>query len=602
MKVVIIGGVAGGASCAARLRRLDERAQIVVIERSGYVSYANCGLPYYVGGVIEDETALAVQTPESLRRRFAIDVRVRQEALRIDRAARTVLVRRLDDGGEYEEAYDRLVLATGALPVLPDVPGAGSPHVFTLRTVEDALALRRAVERQGVSRALVVGGGFVGLECAENLARRGMAVTVVQRGSHVLPTLDDDMAGLVHAHLRRSGVNLLLNARVERLDEADGGVEALVRCGSGAASAQPGVARSASAEPSAAACPETPGATRLRADVVVLAVGVTPDTRLARETGLELGLRGSVKVDAHMRTSDPAIYAVGDAVEVTSFASGRPALIALAGPANRQGRLAADAICGRNVSYRGSQGSSVIGVFGLTVASTGLTCRAARQAGLDFDYAVISAPSHATYYPGASGLTCKLVFERPGGRVLGAQVVGRQGADKRVGVIACAMRAGMTTADLAELDLAYAPPYSSAKDPVNVLGCVAENVLDGLVDQAHWDDVERDVLGVGGPARADVALLDVRTDGEYARGHLPGALHVPLDELRGRLSELPAGKLLYVHCQSGLRSYLACRILAQNGVRCANVAGGYGFYAASRAGDPPQEREGRPAGPCGMPA
>lgn len=560
MKVVIVGGVAGGATAAARLRRLDEAAEIVVIERTGYVSYANCGLPYYVGGVIERRESLTLQTPESFRSRFEIDVRVRQEVVSLDRAARRVTVRRLDDGSTYEEPYDELILSPGARAVIPPLPGVGSPRLFTLRTVEDTFRIADYVTEHHVRTATVVGAGFIGLETAENLVERGVSVTVVQRGSHAMPTLDQDMAALLHNALREHGIRLLLDSNVTGFEDVDDGIVTHVE-----------------------------GREPLEADLVILAVGVAPESSLARDAGLELGLRGSIKVDDHMRTSDPHIYAVGDAVEVRHAVTGAPALIALAGPANKQGRIAADNVCGIPSTFSGSQGSSVMRAFDRTVATTGLTLRDARAAGLDADAVVLTPANHATYYPGSSTLTLKVVFERPGGRILGAQAIGREGVDKRIDVIATAIRARMTAADLTELDLAYAPPYSSAKDPVNMAGYVIENLLAGLVEQASWDDVER--------AGEGVVVLDARTADERHAGGVEGALHIPLDELRARLGELPADAKLYVYCQSGLRSYLACRILSQHGLDCANVSGGYGFYEQTRL-DRSVPTEG--VGPCGL--
>lgn len=554
MKVVIVGGVAGGATAAARLRRLDEQAQIVVIERTGYVSYANCGLPYYVGGVIRDRARLTLQTPDSFWRRFRIDARTHQEVVSIDLAAKTVTVRRLHDGSTYLEPYDKLVLAPGALPVVPPIPGTDIEHLFTLRTVEDTFAIADFVEQTAPRSATVVGGGFIGLEMAENLTERGLAVTVVQRGGHVMPTLDDDMAPILHNHLRSHGVRLALNAAVAGFAQAPG------------RDAETG-------HRSARVATLLEGRDPLVSDMAILAVGVRPDSTLAREAGLELGLRDAIRVDERMRTSDPDIYAVGDAVEVVSAVTGQPALIALAGPANKQGRIAADNICGIPTSFTGSQGSSVMKAFDLTVATTGLTEKAARTAGLDCDAVILTPPSHATYYPGSHPIALKVVFEKPGGRIVGAQAIGREGVDKRIDVLAVAVRARMTAHDLTELDLAYAPPYSSAKDPVNMAGYAIENLLDGLVEQVRWSEA----LDAAGMPRGRV-LVDVRTDAEHARGHVEGALRIPLDELRDRLGELPRDATLYVHCQTGLRSYLACRILAQHGFACKNVAGGYSLW------------------------
>ena len=563
MKVIIVGGVAGGATAAARLRRLDENAQIVMIERSGFVSYANCGLPYYIGGTITDRAKLTLQTPQSFRNRFNIDARVRQEVVSIDRAAHTVTVRRLDDGTEYVEGYDKLILSPGARPVTPDLPGIDAERLFTLRTVEDTYRIAEFIERKQPRRAVIVGAGFIGLEMAENLRERGLEVTVVQRGEHVMPVFDADMASLLHNHLREHGVELLLKADITGFEETSDAIFTTLADGR-----------------------------VLESDLVMLSIGVVPESTFAREAGLELGMRGSIKVDATMRTSDPDIYAVGDAVEVTNVVTGSPALIALAGPANKQGRIAADNICGRESEFGGSQGSSVLKLFEFDAASTGLT--AARAAGIDAEAVILSPANHATYYPGAETMSLKVVFERGAGRILGGQAVGRGGVDKRIDVLAVAIRARMTAADLTELDFAYAPPYSSAKDPVNMAGFMIENILDGLVDQVTWDEALELATEDG-----DAILLDTRTAGERSRGGIEGALHIPVDELREHLQELPRDKRLLVFCASGLRSYVACRILSQHGFACANVSGGYGLHS--------QVKRGRTVshtcvGDCGLPA
>ncbi|WP_195419557.1 FAD-dependent oxidoreductase [Collinsella sp. D33t1_170424_A12] len=543
---VVIGGVAGGATAAARLRRLDEQAEIIMIERTGYVSYANCGLPYFIGGAITERRKLTLQTPESFHNRFRIDVRVRQEVVAIARAAHEVIVRDLETGETYAESYDKLILSPGARAVVPELPGVDAERLFTLRTVEDTFRIHGFVEREQPRSAVVVGAGFIGLEMAENLRERGLDVTVVQRGGHVMPTLDADMAAIAHNHLRNHGIDLKLDANVEAFEpQADGSMLTRVE-----------------------------GSEPLSSDMVVLAVGVAPEGTLAREAGLELGIRGSIAVDEHMRTSDEDIYAVGDAVQVKNFVTGDDALIALAGPANKQGRIAADNICGIESRFSGSQGSSVLKLFDLTVAGTGLTEVAARAAGIEAQHVVLSPASHATYYPGSSSMTMKVLFEAGTGRILGAQAIGMDGVDKRIDVLATAIRAHMDATDLTELDLAYAPPYSSAKDPVNMAGYLIENILEGRVEQVDWN---RAIAPAG-----DEVVLDTRTAGEYARGAVDGALHIPLDELREHLDELPRDKHLLVYCQSGLRSYVACRILAQHGFACANVAGGYGFYQETR--------------------
>ncbi|MGI6217575.1 MAG: FAD-dependent oxidoreductase [Coriobacteriales bacterium] len=575
MKVLIIGGVAGGATAAARLRRLDESAQIVVIERTGYVSYANCGLPYYVGGVIQDRRRLTLQTPESFKSRFNIDVRVRQEAISIDREAKEVEVRRLDDGSIYVESYDKLVLSPGARPTIPPVPGVDLPGVFTLRTVEDAFAISDYIDANRVQSAIVVGGGFIGLETAENLIGRGVETTVLQRPAHALKVLDSDMAAYLHGAMRDGGIDLRTRADLTEISSDSGDSKLTVKY------------RNADTKDSMEP---------LSADMVVLAIGVSPDSHLASDAGLETGMKGSIRTDEHMRTSDPDIFAVGDAVEVVNKVTGKPALIALAGPANKQGRIAADNICGIESTYRGSQGSFILKMFDLTVASTGLNETGAQSAGIDYDSAVISMANHATYYPGAEQMTLKVVFENGTGKILGAQIAGYSGVDKRIDVLATAVGSGMTAADLTDLDLAYAPPYSSAKDPVNMIGYVIGNIVSGRVKQTHWDEVTTRISG-SGTGGSDFMILDVRTTGEYDKGHFDGSVNIPLDELREHLDEIPHGKQLLVYCHSGLRSYIACRILSQNGFDCENVSGGFGFYQITEL-DQRLLREGR--GPCGL--
>lgn len=545
MKVVIIGGVAGGASAAARLRRLDERAEIIVFERSGFVSYANCGLPYYIGGTIAEKRELTLQTPESFWNRFRIRVKTKHEVLAIDPAAKTVTVKDLSTGKTFTESYDKLVLSPGAMPTRPPLPGIDSEKIFSLRTVEDTLRIHDYVRREKPQSAVLVGGGYIGIEVAENLRELGLDVTIVQRPKQLMNTLDYDMATFVHAKLREKGIRLELGRSVSGFKERDGQILTLID-----------------------------GQDPLPADLVLLAIGVTPDSGLAKQAGLALGIKGSIVVNDRMETSAPDIYAVGDAVQVKHAVTGQDALIALAGPANKQGRIAADNICGLDSRYRGSQGSSIIKVFDLTAASTGLTEKAAASAGIDADCVVLSPGSHASYYPGARPMTMKVVFERGTFRLLGAQIAGGEGVDKRIDVLAVALHAGMRADELKDLDLAYAPPYSSAKDSVNMAGFMVENLKRGLVRQWHWD--EEPSLARDG----SITLLDVRTAAEYERGHIDGFRNIPVDELRERLGELDRDKPLYVICQSGLRSYIACRILAQEGFDCRNFSGGYRFYAA----------------------
>ena len=545
MKVVIIGGVAGGATAAARLRRLNETAEIVVFERSGYVSYANCGLPYYIGGVIEEPEALTLQTPESFFARFRVDMRVRHEVAAIHPDKKAVSVKALETGEEFEEHYDKLILSPGASPTQPRLPGVGIGKVFTLRTVEDTFRIKDYINAHHPKSAVLAGGGFISLELAENLRELEIEVTIVQRPKQLMNPFDPDMAAFIHGEVRRHGIRLALGHTVEGFAERDGGVDVQLK----------------DTDP-------------LHADMVVLAIGVTPDTVLAKEAGLELGLKGSIVVNDRMETSVPDIYAVGDAVQVKHSVTGQDAVISLAGPANKQGRIAADNICGGDSRYLGSQGSSVIKVFDLTAASTGVNETNAKKAGLDVDTVILSPMSHAGYYPGGKLMTMKVVFEKGTYRLLGAQIVGYDGVDKRIDVLATAIHAGLTAIQLKDLDLAYAPPYSSAKDPVNMAGFMVENLASGVVKQFHIEDVS------ALPHDGSVTLLDVRTPQEYAGDHIEGFRNIPVDELRERLDEVEKGKPVYVICQSGLRSYIACRVLAGYGYEAYNFAGGFRFYDA----------------------
>ncbi len=544
MKIVIVGGVAGGATAAARIRRLDENAEIIIFERSGYISYANCGLPYYVGGVIEDKGDLTLQTPESFYRRFKIVAKVNHEVTDIDAKNKIVSVTDLATGRRFTESYDKLILSPGAKPILPDFY-TENDKTFTLRTVEDTLKIRAFVEQNQPKTAVVIGGGFIGLEMAENLAELGIKTTIVQRGNHLLPTVDCDMASFIHANFRSHGVQILLNANTEKL--AVNGEQ---------------ISR------------ETDNGNKLNADMVVLSIGVAPENTLAKKIGLELGVKGAIKVNAKMETSVPDIYAVGDVVEVKHFITERDSVISLAGPANKQGRIVADNICGLNSEYKGSQGSSVIKLFDMTVATTGINEQQAKANGIEYEKVILTQNSHAGYYPNATAMTMKLLFERGTYQILGAQIVGYDGVDKRIDVIATAIRAGMKVDELKDLDLAYAPPYSSAKDPVNMAGFVAENIKNGIVKQFYYEEI---------PAlreRKDVILLDTRTPFEFMRGRADGFINISLDDLRARLGELDKDKKIYVMCQSGLRSYLATRILMQNGFDAYNFAGGFRLYGS----------------------
>ena len=545
MKVVIVGGVAGGATAAARIRRLDEQAEIVVFERSGYISYANCGLPYYIGGVITDPDELTLQTPESFFSRFRVRMKVRHEVTAIHPDRKTVSVQDLETGEVFEERYDKLILSPGAKPTQPRLPGVGLEKVFTLRTVEDTFRIRQYIDKAKPRSAILAGGGFIGLELAENLRELGMDVTIVQRPKQLMNPFDPDMAAFIHSQMRRNGVKLALGYTVEGFEEREGGVDVMLK-----------------------------DTAPLHADMVVLAIGVTPDTALAKQAGLELGIRDSIVVNDRMETSVPDIYAVGDAVQVKHAVTGEDALISLAGPANKQGRIAADNICGGDSHYKGSQGSSVIKIFDMTAASTGISETAAKRAGLNADKVILSPMSHAGYYPGGKVMTMKVVYERETFRLLGAQIVGYEGVDKRIDVLAAAIHMGMKGPNLKDLDLAYAPPYSSAKDPVNMAGFMMENIAQGTLKQWFLEDVPHL------PHDGSVTLLDTRTPGEFRRGHIEGFRNIPVDELRERLDEIEQGKPVYVICQSGLRSYIACRILSGNGYEAYNFSGGFRFYDA----------------------
>ena len=543
MKVVIVGGVAGGATAAARIRRLDEQAEIVVFERSGFVSYANCGLPYYIGDVITDPEELTLQTPESFFSRFRVIMKVRHEVTAIHPDRKTVSVKNLKTGEEFEESYDKLILSPGAKPAQPRLPGVGLDRLFTLRTVEDTFRIKEYINKNHPKSAVLAGGGFISLELAENLRELGMDVTIVQRPKQLMNPFDADMASFIHAEVRKCGVKLALGYTVEGFEEKGGGVDVLLKDNA-----------------------------PLHADMIVLAIGVTPDTALAKEAGLELGIKGSIVVNDRMETSVPDIYAAGDAVQVKHYVTGEDTLISLAGPANKQGRIIADNICGGDSRYLGSQGSSVIKVFGMTAATTGINETNAKKAGLDVDKVILSPMSHAGYYPGGKLMTMKVVFEKDTYRLLGAQIVGYEGVDKRIDVLATAIHADLKATQLKNLDLAYAPPYSSAKDPVNMAGFMIDNIANGTMKQWYLEDFDHL------PRDGSAILLDARTPVEYAGGHMEGFRNIPLDDLRDRLDEIEPGKPVYVTCQSGLRSYIACRILEANGHEAYNFAGGFRFY------------------------
>ncbi len=541
-KVIIVGGVAGGASAAARLRRLDENAEIILFEKGQHISFANCGLPYYVGEVITQKENLIVVTPDKMKERFGIDVRVNSEVLRIDPVNKIVEVKDLSGNSTYTESYDKLVLSPGAEPIRPQLPGINSSRIFTLRNIPDTYSIKDYVDKMNPRRAVVVGAGFIGLEMAENLHMRGINVSVVELADHVIGPMDFDMAALVHNHLRIKNVELILKDAVSAFD--DNGTHINVMLASGRA---------------------------INADMVIMGIGVRPDVRLAADAGLTIGSSGGISVNEYLQTSDPDIYAVGDAVQVKDFISQNPALIPLAGPANKQGRIAADNICGGNEKYEGTQGTSIVKVFDLTVAITGNSERLLQRNNIEYEKSFTHSASHASYYPGGIPMAIKIVFEKNNGKLLGAQIVGYDGVDKRIDVLSTAIRVGMTVYDLEKLELAYAPPFSSAKDPVNIAGFTASNILKSNCSIFHWNEVDSISKETG-------LLLDVREHAEYELGTIKGAVNIPLDELRSRLNELPKDKTIYVFCQIGLRGYLAARILMQKGFDARNLSGGLKTY------------------------
>lgn len=538
MKVIIVGGVAGGASAAARLRRLDETAEITMYERSGYISYANCGLPYYVGGVITNQSDLTLQTPQSFYNRFRVNVKVLHEVIDINVNDKTITVKNLASGEIFTDSYDKLVLSTGAKALKPNLKGVDEEGVFTLRTVEDTLKIHNYVKEKNVKTAVVVGGGFIGLETAENLARLGISVTIVEAVSQVMGVLDEDMVSQVHALIKANGIKLALGSKIVSLENK--------KC-------------------------LLDNESVIDADVILLAMGVVPDTSLINGK-LDTGIKGSIIVNEKMETSVKDVYAVGDAVEVKHFITGKPSLISLAGPANKQGRIVADNIAGLNSKYDGSMGTSVLKLFDMTIASTGINEKTAKALGYDYDKVILSPASHAGYYPGGKVMTMKVLFDKSENKLLGAQIVGFDGVDKRIDVIATAIKANLKATDLAELELAYAPPYSSAKDPVNMAGFIIENVITGKVKQFYFDDVAKLQKD------DDAFLLDTRTPMEYSLGHADGFTNIPVDELRERIGELPKNKTIYVMCQSGLRSYVATRILQRRPRQVLLLAFQVSFY------------------------
>ncbi len=538
MKTIIIGGVAGGASAAARLRRLDEKAEIIILEKGEFVSFANCGLPYYIGGEITDREELTLQTPESFKARFNIDVRIFNEAVKINPEENTITIKNLQNGESYTEKYDNLILSPGAEPIIPNIKGIESANVFTLRNIPDTLKIKHYIDTEKPESAVVIGGGYIGVEMAENLAKSGLDVSIVELADHLIAPLDFDMAADVHRYIKEKGIKLFLNNGVTAFEHN----RILLQKG------------------------------EINADMVIMSVGVRPETAIAKACGIETNSRGSIIVDSKMHTNIPNIYAVGDAVEIKNFITNAPSFIPLAGPANKQGRIAADNIAGYESEYTGTQGSAVLKLFDMTVATTGLNEKSAQLSKIDYDKVYIYSSSHASYYPNGNMMSIKALWDKKSLKIIGAQITGFDGVDKRMDVIASAIRFGGKITDLTQLELCYAPPFSSAKDPVNMLGFTAENIISGKIKQFFWNEVE--TL----PRDNSVTLLDVRTVTEFKRGKIDGFINIPLDSLRARIDEIPKDKPVYVHCHSGLRSYIACRILQGNGYDCYNLAGGWRLY------------------------
>lgn len=541
-KILIVGGVAGGASTAARLRRLNEKAQIIMFEKGEYISFANCGLPYYIGGEIKEKEKLTLQTPESFKKRFNIDVRIFNEVISIDRNEKKVKVKNIKTNEIYEESYDKLVLSPGAEPFKPNIEGIDSNLVFTLRNIPDTYKIKDYIEKNNCKKAIVVGGGYIGIEMAENLHNLGLDVTVVEMQNQIIAPLDFDMACEVQRYMESKGIKLMLESSLKKITQIENTLEATIN------------------------------EDKLTADILILAIGVRPESKIAKEAGLEVNERGAIIVSDNMLTSDKDIYAVGDAVEIVDFVSKEKAIIPLAGPANKQGRIVADNICGIESKYTGTQGSAILKVFDMTVATTGINEKMAKKLNLNYDKIFTFSSNHASYYPNSENMSIKTIFEKETGKILGAQIVGFEGTDKRCDVMATAIRFGATAKDLTRLELCYAPPYSSAKDPVNMVGFAIENIIDNNLRNFHWEDIEQL------QQNKDIVLLDTRTEEEYNNGHIKGFINIPLDELRENLDKIDKTKKVYITCQIGLRGYIAYRILAQNGYECYNLSGGYRLY------------------------
>ena len=543
MKVVIVGGVAGGATAAARIRRLKEDAEIIILEKTGYISYANCGLPYYIGDVIEESNNLILQTPQSFKNRFCIDVRVNNEVISVNSDKKYVVVKNVLTNETYQETYDKLILSPGAKPLMPNISGMDSNRIFTLKTVEDTFKMKKFIQDKNPKRVVIIGGGFIGMEMLENLLNLGLEVTLIEGSNQLLGQLDGDMASFVHVKLKNLGIRFFLNTVVSKFEDTGKGLNVFVD-----------------------------NQMILQTDIVLMKIGVVPETSFIKNTSITLGIKGSIVVNEKMETSIEDIYAVGDAVEVNNFVTNERGLILLAGPANKQARIAADNICGLNSRYQGFQSSSILKLFDWTIASTGISEKQAKKLNINYEKVILSPNSNASYYPYGDIMTIKVLYNKNNLHILGAQIIGTKGVDKRIDVFATAMRAQLKATELVNLDLSYAPPYSSAKDPVNMVGYIIENIEHGLVKQFHFEELEQIKKNHA------VILLDTRTPFEYVRGHLEGFINIPIDELRQRLGELSPHKTIYVMCQSGMRSYLACRILSQNGFHCYNFSGGYRFY------------------------
>ncbi|WP_075981899.1 CoA-disulfide reductase [Bacillus massilinigeriensis] len=542
-KILIVGGVAGGASAAARLRRLSEEDHIVMFERGEYISFANCGLPYYIGEVIQNRNKLLVQTIEGMTNRFNLDIRNFTEVVKINRDEKKITARNVQTGEEYDESYDVLILSPGSKPIRPNIPGIEEAKaLFTIRNVPDTDKIKKYVDVVKPKQAVIVGGGFIGLEMAENLVERGVEVTLVERSNQVMAPIDYEMAQIVQTHLLEKGIDLVLDDGVESFENE--GKQICLSSGK-----------------------------VIDTDMIILAIGVQPENSLAKDAGLELGLRGAIKVNSHLQTSDSSIYAVGDVIEVKDYINEFETFVPLAWPANRQGRLVADHINGREAEYKGTMGTSIAKIFDLAVAATGNNEKTLQRIGIPYEVVHVHPNNHAGYYPGASQLTLKLIFDKETGKIYGAQGVGKDGVDKRIDVIATAIKGGLKVQDLPDLELAYAPPFSSAKDPVNYAGYVATNIMEGLVDTIQWHEIDQIVENGG-------YLIDVRDPQEVARGAIRGSVNIPVNDLRDRLDEVPKDKDIYVSCQVGLRGYLAARILDENGIKAKNLDGGYKLYSA----------------------